>query len=258
MHSEMRDVGNRPKITIDLAGKSFLHPLEKTHLAYKTVRRGSESKVLFHKPPCFTPGFILMIRLRLTVCRLYGHTGLLREKRLPREAGSPQLLNIIPSCLPVVYLSLCWILLENPLVNFHERWPLFGLSAGTSHEVEQFICSVLTTSEAHSRRLLAVLMTSKFDMRRHAKACRLVDLCLSPKRLTTASCSLIKLSSGTEPHKSPGTRVAGSICLPLFTQVKVDRISDVPQMRLSKGKKEADFLAESLQHRQVHNGSGPW
>lgn len=58
------------------------------------------------------------------------------------EVRSPPLLNIMPSSLPVVYLSLCWILLKNAYGNLLEVWPLSGLSCGTSDEEEHFLCSL--------------------------------------------------------------------------------------------------------------------
>lgn len=61
--------------------------------------------------------------------------------RIPGEAPSPWLLNIVPSRLLVVYLSLIWILLEKCLWKslraLASPWPLLR---GTSDEEEHFIC----------------------------------------------------------------------------------------------------------------------
>lgn len=82
-------------------------------------------------------------------------------------------------------------LLKNAYGNLCELWPLSGLSSGTSDEEEHFICCVLS-SNAHGIGqclLLAILMTSKFDMKPLAKTFWLVAQCLSPEILTSASCS---------------------------------------------------------------------
>lgn len=83
------------------------------------------------------------------------------------------------------------VFIKNAYGNLREACPLSGLPGGTSDEEEHFICCVLTSRARGIGRclLLAILMTSKFDMRPLAKASRLVAVCLSPERLTAASCS---------------------------------------------------------------------
>lgn len=82
-------------------------------------------------------------------------------------------------------------LLKNAYGDLCEVWPLSGLSSGTPDEEEHFICCVLTSEARGTGQclLLAILMTSKFDIRPLAKASWLVARCHSPERLTTASCS---------------------------------------------------------------------
>lgn len=134
-------------------------------------------------------GFNWAYHFRLNTSQSVLIQGSIEGRWIPGEARSLQLLNIIPSCLSVVYLSSCWILLKNAYGNLNEVWPLSGLSCGSLDEEEHFIYCVLI-SQAHGIGqclLLAILMTSKFDMRPLAKASWLVAPCLSPERLTTAS-----------------------------------------------------------------------
>ena len=87
-----------------------------------------------------------------------------------------------PGCLSFIMLD---FLLKNAYGNLCELWPLAGLSCGTSDEVEHFICCVLTSKARGVGQclLLAILMTSKFDIRPLAKASWLVARRLSPERL---------------------------------------------------------------------------
>ena len=74
-----------------------------------------------------------------------------------------------------------------PGLSLASRWPLLW----DFDEEEHFICSVFTR-KSHSigqRLLLAILMTTKFDMRPLTRAAWSVALSHSPERLTTTSCS---------------------------------------------------------------------
>lgn len=136
-------------------------------------------------------------------------------EQTPGEARSPWLLNIIPSCLLVVYLSLCGILLKTAYGNFPARSALSLASpVGLQDEEKHFICRVLISKARGIDRclLLAVLMTSKFDIRPLARAFWLVALCL-PLERPLPPALLIKLSYGGELHHPPGTEsLAPSSC----------------------------------------------
>lgn len=156
----------------------------------------TKAKIQFQKLQLCS--LILIFMIRLTGSRLNTSRSVLTQEsiergQIPWERRSLWLLNSTPSCSSVVYLSLCLILFKNNIKKANGNlWPLSGLSCGTSDEEEHFICCALS-SRAHGIGqclLLAILMTSKFDMKPLGKAsCLSVALCLSPEILTTACCS---------------------------------------------------------------------